>query len=56
MPNLMAIAEYVTKVQAVCVQCGSSASHSFRKLDNDSRVLLGEKESYEPRCRVCFNM
>lgn len=56
MPSLMAIAEYVTKVQAVCVQCGSSASHSYRKVENDNQVLLGEKESYEPRCRVCFNM
>jgi thymidine kinase len=56
MPNLMAIAEYVTKVQAVCVQCGSAASHSFRKVENENQLLLGEKESYEPRCRLCFNM
>jgi thymidine kinase len=56
MPELMAIAEYVTKVQAVCVQCGNPASHSFRKVENDSQVLLGEKESYEPRCRMCFNL
>lgn len=56
MPNLMAIAEYVTKVQAVCVQCGSPASHSFRKIENDNQVMLGEKESYEPRCRICYNM
>jgi thymidine kinase len=56
MPNLMAIAEYVTKVQAVCVQCGSAASHSYRKVENDQQMMLGEKESYEPRCRLCFNM
>lgn len=56
MPNLMAIAEYVTKVQAVCVQCGNAASHSYRKIENESQVLLGEKESYEPRCRICFNL
>lgn len=56
MPNLMAIAEYVTKVQAVCVQCGNAASHSYRKIENESQVMLGEKESYEPRCRICFNL
>lgn len=56
MPNLMAIAEYVTKVQAVCVQCGNAASHSYRKIENDNQVMLGEKESYEPRCRICFNL
>lgn len=56
MPYLMAIAEYVTKVQAVCVQCGNPASHSYRKVESFSQVLLGEKESYEPRCRVCFNL
>lgn len=56
MPNLMAIAEYVTKVQAVCVQCGNAASHSYRKIENENQVMLGEKESYEPRCRICFNL
>jgi thymidine kinase len=54
-PALMAIAELVTKVNAVCVCCGSPAMYSFRKVANESRILLGEKESYEPRCRVCFN-
>lgn len=56
MPELMAVAEYVTKVQAICLQCGNPASHSFRKVENDAQVMLGEKESYEPRCRLCFNM
>lgn len=56
MPHLMAIAEYVTKVQAVCVQCGNPASHSFRKVEHESQILLGEKESYEPRCRLCYNL
>jgi thymidine kinase len=56
MPALMAIAEYVTKVQAVCLQCGNPASHSFRKIENDAQVMLGEKESYEPRCRMCYNL
>ncbi|HEY0667206.1 MAG TPA: thymidine kinase [Sphingobacteriaceae bacterium] len=55
MPALMAIAEDITKVHAVCVQCGSPASYSYRTTNDESKVLLGEKESYEPRCRVCFN-
>lgn len=55
MPELIAIAEEVTKVHAVCVQCGSPASYSYRTVNTDSKVLLGEKESYEPRCRICFN-
>jgi len=54
MPNLMAISDYVTKLHAICVQCGSLATHSFRTTQNDDRVLLGEKDSYEPRCRSCF--
>ncbi|WP_207428274.1 thymidine kinase [Pedobacter sp. SYSU D00535] len=55
MPALMAIAEDITKVHAVCVQCGAPASFSYRTVATDTRVLLGEKESYEPRCRPCFN-
>lgn len=54
MPRLMADAEYVTKVHAICMQCGALANYSFRLIDNDKTVLLGEKESYEPRCRACF--
>lgn len=54
MPALMAIAEDVTKVHAICVRCGAPASYSFRTVHTDARVLLGEKESYEPRCRECF--
>lgn len=53
-PNLLAKADYITKVNAICVKCGSIATHSFRKTQNDSQVLLGEKELYEPRCRDCF--
>lgn len=53
-PNLMAIAEHVTKVHAVCVQCGSPANYSYRTKENNSLVLIGEKESYEPRCRNCY--
>ena len=55
MPQLMAIAEYVTKVHAICVQCGNLANFSYRLISNEKIVLLGEKESYEPRCRTCFN-
>jgi thymidine kinase len=54
MPALMAIAEYVTKVHAICMVCGDLATHSFRKHAGESLVLLGEKESYEARCRHCF--
>nr|MBP9181198.1 thymidine kinase [Bacteroidia bacterium]MBP9725371.1 thymidine kinase [Bacteroidia bacterium] len=54
MPALMAVAEYVTKVHAICVNCGDHANHSFRKNTDSSKILLGEKDSYEPRCRSCF--
>lgn len=55
MPALMSIAEEVTKVHAVCVKCGGPALFSYRLVENVNKVLIGEKESYEPRCRVCFN-
>jgi thymidine kinase len=54
MPKLMAIAEYVTKVHAVCVQCGDVAHYSYRIVDKEETVLLGETESYQARCRACF--
>ncbi|MDZ4757713.1 MAG: thymidine kinase [Bacteroidota bacterium] len=54
MPNLMAIADYVTKVHAICVQCGDIAMHSYRKKNEGGLVVLGEKDLYEPRCRRCF--
>jgi thymidine kinase len=53
-PQLMAIAEYVTKVHAICMKCGELASYSFRLSDSKEKVMLGEKESYEARCRKCF--
>lgn len=56
MPSLLATAEYVTKVHAICVHCGNLATHSFRLADDDSVVLLGEKGQYEPRCRSCYHM
>jgi thymidine kinase len=55
MPALMAIAEYVTKVNAICMVCGDLATHSFRKVSDNSQVMLGEKDTYEARCRYCFN-
>lgn len=54
MPALLAQAEFVTKVHAICQKCGSLANFSFRKTVSQSQVLLGEKEAYEPRCRSCF--
>lgn len=54
MPALMSVAEYVTKVHAVCVQCGDIANYSFRNAADEKQVLLGESDSYEARCRHCF--
>lgn len=55
MPHLMAVAEYVTKVHAICVKCGNLAHHSHRLSASDKLVELGEKDTYEPICRHCFN-
>ena len=55
MPALMATAEYVTKVHAICLQCGNLAYVSHRTAENKNLVLLGETESYRPLCRQCFN-
>ena len=55
MPNLLAIAEFVTKVHAICVQTGHLAHHSYRLSENDSLVQLGEQESYVPLSREAFN-
>ncbi len=54
MPNLMATAEYVTKVHAVCTRTGNLAQYSYRKGKNDNLVLLGEVEEYEPLSRAAF--
>ncbi len=54
MPKLMAIAEYVTKVHAICMKCGDLAAFSLRLSAAKEKVVLGEKESYEARCRKCF--
>ncbi|MDR0582060.1 MAG: thymidine kinase [Prevotellaceae bacterium] len=55
MPELMAIAEYVTKVHAICMHCGDLAHHSHRLSADNKLVVLGEKDTYEPLCRHCFN-
>lgn len=55
MPALMALAEQVTKVHAICVRCGSLAQYSFRKSDEEQIVVIGEKDKYEPLCRECYN-
>lgn len=54
MPGLMAVADYVTKVHAICVRCGSIAQFSFRLSEKEQVVLLGEKDIYEPLCRSCY--
>lgn len=54
-PSLLATAEYVTKVHAICMKCGNLANHSHRHdATNDNLVVLGETDSYEPLCRDCF--
>jgi len=54
-PQLLAVAEYITKVHAICVKCGNLAHFSHRTVTNEKLVMLGEKESYEPLCRHCYN-
>jgi len=53
-PQLLARAEYITKLHAICVKCGNIANYSFRKSGDDNTFLLGEKDLYEPRCRHCY--
>lgn len=55
MPALLSVAEYVTKVHAICVKCGNIANHSHRLSASNKLVELGEKDIYEPICRHCFN-
>ena len=54
MPNLLAIADYITKLHAICVVCGNIANISYRKNSEGGQILIGEKEVYEPRCRNCI--
>ena len=55
-PNLLAVAEYITKVHAICQHCGNLATHSYRLTSLEETLVLGAKENYEARCRTCFNM
>lgn len=55
MPALLASAEYVTKVHAICLRCGELAHVSHRMVENNKLVLLGETNTYEPLCRSCYN-
>ena len=54
-PQLMAVAEHVTKLHAVCVVCGAPANHSQRIAEGSERVMIGAASAYEPRCRFCFD-
>ncbi len=54
MPNLLAVADYITKLHAICVRCGNIANVSYRKTEQGGQVLLGEKDTYEPRCWKCY--
>ncbi len=56
MPALLSMAEYITKLHAICSHCGNLATHSYRLVPAEDKVLLGEKESYEARCRTCYAM
>ena len=55
MPQLLAIAEYITKTLAICMVCGNPANHTQRLVPSGDRVLLGAQGTYEARCRVCFD-
>ena len=56
MPKLLAIADYITKLHAICMQCGNIANISYRKVALEAQVVLGEKDIYEPRCRHCAQL
>jgi thymidine kinase len=56
MPNLLAKADYITKLHAICQVCGNIANISYRKVKTEGQVLLGEKDVYEPRCRICAKL
>ena len=53
MPSLLSVGDFITKLHAICVQCGHLANVSYRTSDEEGTVVLGEKKNYEPRCRVC---
>ena len=55
MPFIMSKADYVTKLHAICMQCGNMANYSYRKIPNEDQVMLGATDAYEPRCRKCYH-
>ena len=56
MPQLLAKADYITKLHAICVKCGAIAQYSYRKIPADDQIMLGATEAYEPRCRRCYHL
>ncbi|TBR18692.1 MAG: thymidine kinase [Chitinophagaceae bacterium] len=54
MPQLLAKADYITKLHAICVKCGNIANYSYRKTQEGPQVVLGAMDVYEPRCRSCY--
>ena len=54
MPQLLSIAEFITKTHAICVKCGATANYSQRTVESDARVEVGAADKYEARCRKCF--
>jgi thymidine kinase len=55
-PFLLAKADYITKLHAICVKCGNIANYSYRIIPNEEQFMLGAKNAYEPRCRNCFTL
>lgn len=55
-PGLLAKADYITKLHAICMKCGNIANISYRKSAHEGQVVLGEKDIYEPRCRICAQL
>lgn len=56
MPSLMAKADYLTKLHAICMKCGNIANYSYRIIPNEEQIMLGAKNAYEARCRICFSL
>jgi thymidine kinase len=54
MPQLLSVAEFITKTHAICVKCGATANYSQRTVESEARVEVGASDKYEARCRKCF--
>jgi thymidine kinase len=54
-PQLLAVADYITKLHAICIRCGNIANVSYRKTSEQGKIVLGEQDVYEPLCRVCYH-